>query len=139
MPAQIYNFTRKKISPARVKNIVRKSVSMSGGLFRKTDISVVLVNKKRISELNRVYRKKKGPTDILSFNYGIGYNKKKDIEGELVVCPGFVAESAKKNRINFEDELTFVVAHGVLHLLGMKHGKRMYDLQDKIVRQLKKK
>lgn len=129
---QTTNLTRRRISPDYIVRIAKKSVKALGKNYSKVDISVVLTDKKNIRKLNRIYRKKDRTTDILSFNYSLGYNKKKEIEGELFLCPAFIEESARENKVSFEKELAFVLSHGILHLSGMRHGKRMYDLQDKV-------
>jgi len=130
---QTTNLTKRKISHVYIGRIARKAVQFSEKRFSKVDISIVLTNKKNIRELNRAYRKKDRPTDVLSFNYSLGYNRKKEIEGELFLCPAFIAESARENTVSFEKELGFVLSHGIFHLLGMRHGKRMYELQDKVI------
>jgi rRNA maturation RNase YbeY len=52
------------------------------------------------------------------------------LEGELALCLEIIASQAKKNKVIFQKELAFVLSHGVLHLLGMRHGKKMYEIQD---------
>ncbi len=51
------------------------------------DLSIVLVKPEKIKELNKKYRKKNRPTDVLSFKYN-------DNSGEIVICP----EEVKKKR-----------------------------------------
>ena len=79
------------------------------------ELSVVTVGEKRIGTLNRKYRKKNKPTDILSFNYGEA--------GEIVICPEQVRKNAKEYKSTFKQELIKVLIHGVLHLLGYDHEK----------------
>ena len=78
-------------------------------------ISLVLVNDKDIKGLNKEYRGKNEPTDVLSFG-GEG-----DFLGEIAICPKVVKKNAKEDKSNFKKELVFVFIHGVLHLLGYEH------------------
>jgi probable rRNA maturation factor len=74
-----------------------------------------LVGQGRISELNRRYRGKNRVTDILAFpNKEIGL-------GEIVICLREVKKNAKKYGLTFEKELSKVLIHGILHLLGYNH------------------
>lgn len=142
---EIVNNTRKKISKSLVQKTVKKTLKVSKrtGDF---SLSIAFVEKREIRRLNRAYRKKDKVTDVLSFSYGLGYNKRREAAkssplaslrkalraGEIVLCPEVIAKQAKENEVTFQKELIFVLAHGVLHLLGMKHGKEMYKLQDQI-------
>jgi len=146
MKIEINNLTRKKIDPDFVKKILRKTVKLAAADLDLLHISIVFVNEAEIRKINRKYRQKNKSTDVLSFNLNSGYNKKrKAIEGlpatlrvarragELVLCPDVIAKNARENEMSFSHELAFVLAHGVLHVLGWRHGKKMYELQDKIV------
>ena len=98
------------------------------------DISIVFVGEAESRKINRKYRKKNKSTDVLSFNLDSGYNKNgKSLEGELVLCPDVIAKNVRGNKVDFSRELAFVLAHGVLHILGWRHGKKMFELQDGIV------
>lgn len=124
---------RGKISQSFIRKVVQKTIFLSRKKVNIFSLSVVFVRKKRIQELNRIYRKKNEPTDILSFNYSSRYNKKGIIQGEIVLCPGVIEKSAKVRGVSFQKELAFVLSHGVLHLLEMRHGKKMYEIQNKIL------
>ncbi|MCX6766647.1 MAG: rRNA maturation RNase YbeY [Candidatus Moranbacteria bacterium] len=131
---EIANLTQKKIDPDLVKKVVRKTVKLAGVNLDCLEISVVFVGEAEIRKINQKYRQKKKSTDVLSFNLDSGYNKnRKAIEGELVLCLNVIAKNARESKVNFSREFVFVLAHGVLHILGWRHGKKMYDLQDKIV------
>ncbi|MBU0612253.1 rRNA maturation RNase YbeY [Patescibacteria group bacterium] len=93
----------------RIKNdILKKGYSLS----------LVFVGKKKSQELNRTYRKKDKPTNILSFPYS-------KTEGEIIICPAIVKREAKKFDKSFHDFMGFLVIHGMLHLKGMKHSSKM--------------
>ena len=77
-------------------------------------LSVVLVSKNKIKELNKRYRKKDRQTDVLSFIYS-------KQEGEIVLCTEIIRENAKKFNSTFNKELKRILIHGVLHLFGYSH------------------
>ncbi len=140
---EINNLTKKRINPELVKKVVRKTVKLSGVKPDIFEISVVFVNEAEIRKINRKYRRKNKSTDVLSFCYDSGYNKSGNItggnyiSGEVILCPDVIAKNARENGIKFERELAFVLAHGVLHVLGWRHGARMYELQDEILYELR--
>jgi len=104
------------------------------------DLSIILVDKKKIMELNRKYRKDDKATNVLSFCYEQGkpfvFPRKNLVElGEIVICPEYIKEDAKKRGIDFKEEFVRVFIHGILHILGYNHKttksfKKMNDLQE---------
>jgi len=126
---EVANKTGKGISAHFVRKIAKNTLEISGRKTRDIVLSVVLVSAKEIRDINRVYRKKNSPTDVLSFRFASRYNR---IEGEVVVCPEIVAKNARLHQTGQERELAFVLSHGILHILGFGHGRRMYRLQDEV-------
>lgn len=101
------------------------------------DIGVALVSEDEIRTLNRMYRKKDRPTDILSFP---GFPKRADIVahsgrveiGDLVLDPSYIRLAAEEDGVSFETEMAFIFSHGVLHLLGYRHGRKMFSMQEAV-------
>ena len=81
-------------------------------------LSVAYVSEKKSQELNKTYRQKDNPTNILSFPLS------KD-EGEIIICPAVVKREAKNFDKTFRQFLGFLVIHGMLHLEGLDHSSRM--------------
>lgn len=100
-------------------------------------VGAAFVSDAEISELNRTYRGKNKPTDILSFGE---FRKKADIRatdgrvelGDLVLSPSFIRSAAKEDGVSFEKEMAFIFSHGIFHLLGFRHSPRMFSMQDEI-------
>ncbi len=97
---------------------------------RKTELSIALIRPGRIKEVNRRYRGKNRITDVLAFpslafDYGgEGRFLQKDLGlGEVVICPSEVKKNAKRFHSVFKKEVTKVLIHGILHLLGYDHEK----------------
>ena len=56
--------------------------------------------------------------------------------GEIMVSLDKIEEQAKENNVSFEEEIHYIIAHGVLHLLGFDHQTEpeynfMVDMQNK--------
>jgi probable rRNA maturation factor len=93
-------------------------------LGAKYSLSMAFVGEKISKELNKKYRGKNKPTNILSFCLS-----KKD--GEIVICPKVVKREAKNFDRTFPEFLGFLVIHGMLHLKGMEHSSRMEIAEEK--------
>ncbi len=93
-------------------------------LGKKYSLSLACVNEKTSRTLNKKYRNKNKPTNILSFPL------KKNM-GEIILCPAVIKREAKIFGKNFRQFLNFLVIHGMLHLAGMEHGSIMEELEKK--------
>jgi len=103
--------------------------------FQGAGVTVCLVSDAEIARLNETFRKKKGPTDVLSFPAAVRrrpprpaleggpYKRKKDDEylGDIAISPATARRYAKKNGRKLSSELRVLILHGVLHLLGYDH------------------
>ncbi len=84
--------------------------------------------------LNREWRKKDKPTDVLSFPSG-----ERGFLGDLVIDVPYAARQARSRGHSLERELQILLVHGVLHLLGFDHekdGGQMFRRQSLLVRRL---
>src|SRR5437016_3586595 len=100
----------------------------------KADLTVCLVTDAEIARMNETFRRKKGPTDVLSFPtvrrrkpqrlvpgrgpYKEGAGK---YLGDIAISPATARRYAKKYGRKFSSELRVLILHGVLHLLGYDH------------------
>jgi probable rRNA maturation factor len=85
-------------------------------------ISVSLVGNKEIRTLNKRYLGRDCATDVLSFNYSESDADKAQFLGDVVVSTEKAKEQAPDYGNTYEQEIADLVAHGVLHLLGVHHG-----------------
>ncbi len=106
----------------------------------KKEITIAFVEKDHIKKLNQDFRSRTKVTDILSFS---GFTK---VElGELVICGTVVDQQAVDHELSRNEELGYLLIHGVLHLLGYEHEKggqaekEMFELQDALFEVLRKK
>ena len=99
------------------------------------EVVIVDVGEKTAQRLNRKYRKKDAPANVLSFRYGSEY-------GEILVCPLVVRREAKAAGNSFDNQMTWMVVHGMLHLAGMHHeqspkiAQRVVEIEQRILSQI---
>lgn len=102
--------------------------------LNQSDVTVCLVSDKAMARLNQNFRKKKGPTDVLSFpavvrqrpvrllrNSNATNSAKREYLGDIAISPATARRYAKKNGRLLAGELRVLILHGVLHLLGYDH------------------
>ena len=110
---------------------------------KKIDLSVLLSNNKNIKKLNKIFRNKNKPTDVLSFPFEKKLNLKKTTYlGDIVISYEFMNKSERLNNLDFKDKVIKIFIHGFLHLLGhdhikMKEFKKMTHEEEKIYRFVK--
>src|ERR1700722_365347 len=133
-----------------------------------SDVTVCLVSEREIARMNEAFRKKKGPTDVLSFpaerqhrsfasrrkriytqgpaNTGGTANSRRTREarlaerylGDIVIAPETARRFAKKNGRSLSHELRVLILHGVLHLLGYDHETDRGEM-DRIERKMRRR
>ncbi|MGB9598825.1 MAG: rRNA maturation RNase YbeY [Minisyncoccales bacterium] len=125
---EFQNFTRQKIFfeplAKKIKEILEKEKAPSG------EISVCFVGIKRIKKINNDFRKKNKPTDVLTFAQ-LEDESLPFWVGQIIVCPQWIKKCLKtKKAVIFQKELTKVLIHSTLHLLGYDHtqSKRAAEL-----------
>jgi probable rRNA maturation factor len=121
MEAIINNLSGEKLDRSMIRKLAKR-VSK-----KKWKVSISFVPRSAMKKLNMTYRKKNKPTDVLSFNMNEG-----EFLGDAVICPAVAKQNAKKYGVSTNAEVARLVTHGLLHLLGYDHGKKMFDLQEKI-------
>ena len=99
-----------------------------------SDVSVHCIGDIKMTRLNKQYRGKAYPTDVLSFPLG----ENNDI-GDLFLCIPQIIRQAKQFGVSAKEECVRMLSHGTLHLIGYDHmtseeSKKMFDLQENIVK-----
>ncbi|MDQ0231599.1 rRNA maturation RNase YbeY [Metabacillus malikii] len=111
-----------------------------------TELSVTFVTNERIQEVNREYRDKDQPTDVISFALEeigegeieiVGINQPR-VLGDIIISIPRAREQASEYGHSFMRELGFLAVHGFLHLLGYDHmndedEKQMFTKQKDIL------
>jgi probable rRNA maturation factor len=89
----------------------------------KAEVSFVLTDDERIHQLNKLYRGKDRPTDVLAFamHEGEFASLAGHVLGDVIVSVPTARKQALSSRTPVLDEVTMLLAHGLLHLLGWDH------------------
>jgi probable rRNA maturation factor len=107
------------------KREIRKSTKFFLKHLQCTDkeISLSFVSDQTIQELNKQYLHKDRPTNVISFSMQEGEfsNINPNILGDIVISVDTAALEASKSVLSFEQEINFLILHGLLHLLGYNH------------------
>lgn len=95
-----------------------------------TEVSISFVTDEAIAELNKRYRGKEGPTDVLSFECDdpdddlsamLGVEEAVLTLGDVVIAPDVAIRQTAEFSTTFEEEISLLLVHGLLHLCGYDH------------------
>lgn len=78
-----------------------------------------MINKKESALLNKTYRNKSGPTNVLSFVYDTN-----PVFGDIALCAPLITQQAKGQQKSINAHWAHLIVHGCLHLLGYDHIKK---------------
>jgi probable rRNA maturation factor len=89
----------------------------------RSELSIALVDDATIAELNREWRDKPRPTDVLSFSLVEGdfADHRGGLLGDVVISVETAAAQAAARHRGLDDEVARLLVHGVLHLVGHDH------------------
>lgn len=132
MQVSVRNIQRKHSVDTKHIGEVLRGVMREMGV-EEGELSVALVSPLKIKELNSRFRGVDTPTDVLSFLLD-----EKPFSGEIVISPEVAFRQAKKMGHSFGKEITLLLIHGALHLLGYDHEEEverseMEKLQDELL------
>ncbi|MDR0637799.1 MAG: rRNA maturation RNase YbeY [Spirochaetaceae bacterium] len=99
-------------------------------------ITIVFCDNPFIRSLNKQYRQKDEPTDVLSFTLG-ETRRGTFYAGDIVISVETLEENAKVFSVGKEEELRRLIIHGILHLSGMDHATNDYEREAMLVLQEK--
>jgi probable rRNA maturation factor len=84
-------------------------------------VNLVLVDDREIQRLNRRYRGKNRPTDVLSFSYLDDDDPADDTVGDIYISHQTLARDARRLRVTVSDLALRIAVHGMLHVIGYDH------------------
>ena len=124
MEDYIFNTTKEKIDLTILDDVIKfacKHLNIENPL-----LNIVIVDNKKIQEINREYRNKDAVTDVISF----AFEEVKDVDyddirflGEIYISYERCKEQAKDYGHSIKREFCYLAVHGLLHLLGYDHIK----------------
>ena len=109
------------VDPVGVEAIAARALEVLG--LREAELSIVLCDDAFIHPLNRDYRGKDRPTDVLSFPQREGEKSDPDdpVLGDIVLSVERARAQANERGHSLETEMRVLLVHGILHLLGYDH------------------
>jgi probable rRNA maturation factor len=120
--ADIANKSEYSIETKKVKKIIF-FIMKSLGLKQNQEVAVTFLDEQEMAQLHEKWMQESGPTDVMSFRL----SEISDFDyslGDIVICPKVAERDAKKLKKQPALHLAFLLAHGMLHLIGFDHQKK---------------
>jgi len=114
---------RRGVQPLLRRAIARASTALPVKATRSTsgaELAIVLTNDSAIRELNRTWRGKDEPTNVLAFPSDLQAGPHR-LLGDIVIAYETLAREARAERKRFDHHLAHLAVHGFLHLCGYDH------------------
>ena len=142
---EIYDNTIKITKYLLEQKDIIKGSCLNGIKYEEIFFDIVLMSNEEIHRINKEYRQKDTPTDVITFAIFADSSEEEKFVfdgevhlGEIMVSLDKIEEQAKENNVTFEDELYYLVSHGILHLLGFDHqSEEDYNFMVKTQNQVK--
>jgi len=107
--------------------------------FRPESVAIQLISDTAMSRLNHTYRKKLGPTDVLSFPAnGSKPSARSEYVGDIAISPETARRNARRFARSLPDELRILILHGMIHLAGFDHETDQGQM-DRLERRLRRR
>lgn len=125
------------VSSARIERVAGRVLRSLG--LSEVDVSIHCIGETKMRRLNRIFRGKDCPTDVLSFgDFDRPKNDRADL-GDIFLCIPYIRRQARHFSVSFEEELFRMCIHGILHALGYDHHTKkkaavMFELQEKCLK-----
>ena len=130
-----------QVDPASLKRAANLTLNHQA-LSIEVDLSIVITDNEQIQDLNRQFRRIDSPTDVLSFSAGFtDPDTQRLYIGDVIISFPQAQSQALSANHNVGQELSLLVVHGILHLLGQDHTnakekKQMWEAQSEILENL---
>ena len=106
------------------KSLVQSFPKKYRFIKKKVSLTILLSNNKNIKKLNKKFRNKNKPTDVLSFPSEKKLNiKKSSYIGDIIISYEFMNKPKILSTLEFKSKVTKIFIHSFLHLLGYDHIK----------------
>lgn len=98
-----------------------RTVLQKLGCEKDTELSITFVKDSSIKKMNKNYRGKNYPTDVLSFSTAPDFPVVTDYIGDIFISVETAKRNADADKISLKQELITLLVHGILHLSGYDH------------------
>ena len=141
------NLWSKKIKKKSIffNSLVRLFPKKHRFIKKRVSLTILLSNNKNIKKLNKRFRSKNKPTDVLSFPSEKKFNiKRSSYLGDIIISYEFVNKPKTLNHLELKKKVVKIFIHGFLHLMGYDHiklkdFKKMLKEEEKIYNSVKTK
>lgn len=116
MEIEMRTSVRPAPSRARVRRLVSRAARAAGA--RASEVSILFCGDRRMRSLNRNFRSKDRPTDVLAFP---GDGAPGGFLGDIVISAPYAARQARRRGEPVSREIDRLLVHGLLHLMGYDH------------------
>lgn len=89
--------------------------------FQNKDLSILFVDNKKITTLNKNYFGRNNPTNVISFSYMDGLPD--EVLGDIIISVERAEEEARASGTYFYERLLALLVHGLAHIMGYDHEK----------------
>lgn len=133
--------TRLPLSRAKITEIAR--AVLRAERVGQAMLSVTFVSNRTIRAMNRAHLNRDRVTDVIAFGFRSA-GRRSPIIGDIYIAPDVARASAASHRITLREEITRLVVHGTLHVLGHDHPESdartrsaMWQKQERLVARLR--
>ena len=126
--AEISNISQKIFEFYMSCNEIVENCCLKDYEYNKISFDILFCNGEKTHQINKEYRGKDYPADIITFAVFADSEDEErfvlDLEinlGEIIIALDKIENSANEKEIPKEDELKFMISHGIMHLLGFDH------------------
>jgi len=109
---------RVPLARARAAAVAREA--LRGEKVRDALLSVTFLDARRMASLNKRHLGHSGATDVISFAFRRA-TRADPVIGDIYICPAVARVHAIERGVGVREELTRLIVHGVLHVLGYEH------------------
>ena len=109
------------ICPIASDQVVSWVESLASEIGEASELVIRVVDANESQKLNKTFRDKDYPTNVLSFPADIQLPEGPTILGDIAICPPVVKREADEQSKRFDQHFAHMVVHGCLHLMGYDH------------------
>ena len=105
------------------------------------ELSILFTNDEHISEINKNYLRREGPTDVISFSF-LGKEEEQmniPILGDIIISVDTAKKESEETGEDLETTICRLIIHGILHILGYDHegskqeAQKMREKEEKLL------
>jgi len=113
----VENRQKRRVDRPRLERIAQMAMAAEG-CPSDAELSVVIGDDEWIQDLNRTYLTRDAPTDVIAFPQDMAPTDRVPLLGDVAISAETAARQAERLGHSFEEELSILLIHGILHLTG---------------------